>query len=189
MSKPLFLNLPYSDLSTLVLETCMQLESPKCWYISKSLLWTHCNVQIVDLHFVQSLCRWTWHHSCGMTIVFMLCYYVIYLITCALTQIDSLLHPSKEIFGIATPHLGILECCLDSILTATEGQVCFLGWDGVHQHHCRLHTLGAVPSNHTVCIGVHPAACVSRRTPTAPDPKEILICSSVTDLRTQIWSS
>lgn len=54
-------------------------------------------------------------------IIFMLCYYVIYLTACALTQTYSLLHPSKKVFRIAAPHLGILQCCLDSILTATEG--------------------------------------------------------------------
>lgn len=43
------------------------------------------------------------------------------------TQADSLLHPGQEVFGVAAPHLGVLQCRLHSIFTATEGEVGFLG--------------------------------------------------------------
>lgn len=49
------------------------------------------------------------------------------LAACALTQANSLLHPDQEVFGVAAPHLGVLHCRVHAILTATEGQVCFLG--------------------------------------------------------------
>lgn len=110
----------------------------------------------------------------------MLRYCFLFSAACALTQADSLLHPGQEVFGIAAPHLGILHCRLHSILTATEGQVCFLGWEGVHQHHCRLHTLGSVPRDHTVSIGLHPTACLSWRTQTASSLKETPIYYKVT---------
>lgn len=67
-----------------------------------------------------------------------------------LTQVYSLFHPGQEVFGIAAPHLCVLQRCLHSIFTATEGQVCFLGWEGVHQHHCKLHKLEVLPRDHSV---------------------------------------
>lgn len=86
---------------------------------------------------------------------------------CALTQADSLLHPGQEVFGVAAPHLGVLQRRLHSIITATKGQVCFLGWEGVHHHHFWLRTLGAGPRAHTVSIGLHPTVWHSWRTQTA----------------------
>ena len=46
---------------------------------------------------------------------------------CALTQADSLFHPGQDVFGVAAPHLGVQQRPLHSILTAAQGQVCFLG--------------------------------------------------------------
>lgn len=73
-----------------------------------------------------------------------------------LTQADSLLHPGQKVFGIAAPQLGIVQCRLHSILTAKEGQVWVLGCEGVHQHHCRLCTLGAVSRDDIESTGLHP---------------------------------
>lgn len=44
-----------------------------------------------------------------------------------LTQVDSLFHPGQQVLGVAAPHLGILQGQLHASLTATQGQVCFLG--------------------------------------------------------------
>lgn len=76
-----------------------------------------------------------------------------------LTQADSLLHPGKEFFGITAPHFGILQSHLHPIFAATEGQVCILGCEGVHQHQWRVHRHRALPRGHTqVSAGLHPTA-------------------------------
>lgn len=91
---------------------------------------------------------------------------------CVLTQADSLLHPGQKVFGIAAPQLGVLQRSLHSILTAKEGQVCILGCEGVHQHHCTLCELGATSRADIESTGLHPTAPLSCRTHCAPKLKE-----------------
>lgn len=83
-----------------------------------------------------------------------------------LTQGDSLLHPCQQVLGIAAPHFGVLHRRLHPVLAAAQGQVGFLGWEGVHQHHCGLPTpwsqeRGIKPRS--TGLRIHPA-----RTPTEP---------------------
>lgn len=44
-----------------------------------------------------------------------------------LTQRDPLLHPDQQVFGVAAPHLGVLQRRLHPVLAAAQGHVGFLG--------------------------------------------------------------